>query len=135
VLCVSYRREKHVTDDNDPVSRINWTAVPFPSDRLTLGGVRKLAKGNPSVGAAMIHDLVTHECDVATSAAALALKPLGSRGRRFSASVLEQESRDLSSRYVDLGLAGGIHEAARLVSGLIASAEEAVHRGDSSRPR
>ena len=131
---VSYRRDDRVTEDSDPVPRIDWTKVPFPSDRLTLGGVRKLAAGDPSTLETMVYNLVSHECEVAASAAALALKPPGARGRRFSESLLDENGKELASRYVEMGVAAGTHEATRLVTELIGTAKGTV-RGRGNPPR
>jgi hypothetical protein len=122
-----------VSDHKEPLSSIDWTKVSFPSDDVTLGDIRKSEGVSLAEMLRFIADLVSWEIAVATQAMIRETSDRPDR-RRVGDTVLNLETEELASHYVEIGLARGRHEGVQLVQKLIASVRAQVH-GKSDRGR
>ncbi|MCP9801795.1 hypothetical protein [Synechococcus sp. RedBA-s] len=118
---------------SDPLPPIDWTTIPFPSDRWSLGEARKRSDGDVEGLTNLIHTLVSNERTVAAHAMIHELSDNADR-RRVGDVLLDVETKTLAAQYVELGIARGKHHAKQLVDDLIAAARANVP-GKSDRSR
>lgn len=106
-------------EHSNPPPSVDWTKVPFPSDRLTLGHLRQRAASDPDELEVLAYNLLSFELDVA--GAVLLQYPPGSNTARVSDAIKEENCKQLAALYVEMGVASGPQEAKLLVDELIAA--------------
>jgi hypothetical protein len=97
------------------------SAIQAPSDRLTLGQLRRVTANNQLALEALTNDLFVIEHDVVFEAAAFVAAPPASSEERLNQALIEENMRELAALYVKAGLAAGPHEAAHLVESFVLS--------------
>lgn len=106
-------------------SKVNWTKVSFPSDRLPLGELRKRAGGHPEDAGILAHNLILSELELARDALVLTVTPRNAEDteqQRIRKIMIEFKGKELADLYVTMGVAGK-HEATQLTQQLIEAAQ------------
>lgn len=92
-----------------------WKRVAFPSDRLTIGQLRRVANNEPGQMLGLMEQLVSLETTVARYMTTARSEATGSTRRRVHEVFGGEYAKELVALYIRLGLAGGRHEAKQLV--------------------
>lgn len=101
--------------DMKELPSLDWSAAPFPSDRLTVGQLRKAVGYDPEAMEAAIHNVAQAEKRVAYNAFKEALGDDGGIGARLACVLKQEHSKELADIYTEIGLVSGRHEAAEMI--------------------
>jgi hypothetical protein len=109
---------------------LDWSTFPLPSDRLTLGQLRSVASNDVGLIEVHMHNVITLEKEVAINEMVGAGEH-DTESKRLHNVLVEGVREELVTLYVQLGLAGGEHEAKQLVEELLSTARSKVARPQS----
>jgi hypothetical protein len=88
-----------------------WHSIETPSDRLTLGELRRTLGGNLEDIETLVHNLILAEFELGVAACVEAKNALESH---VTDRLAKWDIKDLAALYVEAGLASGSHEAEQL---------------------
>lgn len=96
----------------------------FPSDALTLGQLRAQVNGEWHAAEILAHNIIQLEMELVSGAKARG-RPASTETERITNILREQKAQELAALYVEVGLAGGEHEANQLIEKLETAARDA----------
>jgi hypothetical protein len=109
------RWNAHVPSDTD-LPNIDWSGAPFPSNRLTVGQLRKaVGSYDPEDLQHLLYMIAATELLVAENAVVEASGAPEDVGTALSRILKEDHSKELSELYTQVGLATGPHEVTELI--------------------
>jgi hypothetical protein len=117
--------EKGGSASDEGKSVVDWNRVAFPSNRLTLGQLRKSAATDRQTVEVAVHNLLCLEMEVAIDSAASLSGTRRTIGQ-VAKTLLAEKAKELASHYVRIGLAAGPQEAKQLVARLESSVASAT---------
>lgn len=100
---------------HDP-SHNEWATIDFPSDRVTLGALRRMGTGSPEDVEVLVHNLIVLEQDLARSYLLSDPESPESREVEIRKLLRQGQGDELADLYVKVGLASGPREAQLLVT-------------------
>lgn len=106
------------------------SAIPFPSNSVTLGKLRVAGGHDPELIEALVHNLLLLEAEIVADATWAVREPSHTTAHY---TVLVENSRELSKAYLACGAAAGKHHADELVKGLIEWSRAAAQPASKNR--
>jgi hypothetical protein len=97
---------------------IEWSAVKFPSDGVTLGQLRESFVTDRQAFEVELHNLLSLEMEIANDVLSLIMHTAQPSTGMVGRLLKEEKARELVALYLHVGLAAGLQEAKQMVADL-----------------